>query len=588
MGRRENLGSAARRAHSFLRDPSSVSSATGVNTNSRLCLQIYAMTPAQLRLLVLHYARPSLRLSSQRQFADRSTGMRCLSASSTQRASSQNKNRNKTNKTAKQPASKNVLLKKQKSSSQKKTDAGKGGKKSAPEVVAPGRQEALVGPRFATSSSGKCQETDTKKLPISRQLSTANIVTDGRSSADKPADSFISQFLKFAPKPPSPPSSTGSPEPAPSRKQISSVIPATNIFMDEPVTLHSIRAKVESEIFCTPPTDLVPATITGDALEALEFLVKKWTGERGAPPPSSIAQMLDGNVADAENLIYDILKFPQTIVDDALLRRYFLLRPNTSRAVEAIKIFYEREENKQRVISKSTYMIPFRKSLRDEDVDGAFKIVDLTANSPQWLSYVKRWWQKTALMWIAGSTGVVELADVFMKSDLLVTGGLENTGVIKVMIIAYLLNSSLLAFVACASRPGDNGGKVLWRHGIFQTTWYMHAQESRMLNMIVDMDVARVENEGDVSRRVLHELAVRDRRLGDDAYDNIVKEYWAKQGQGFEWSEPDMDPAEEAKIARDAEKMRKLHLDATQQRQLLIDDENAEWIKRVLQSQTDV
>ncbi|KAK9356197.1 hypothetical protein V1523DRAFT_402658 [Lipomyces doorenjongii] len=545
------------------------------------------MTPAQLRLLVFHNARPSLRLATQRQFADRSTRLRCLSASSTQRASSQNKNRNKTSKTAKQPALKNALSKKQNSSAQKKTDAGKGGKESAREAVTPSRQEAPVEQWLATSSPGKCQETDTKKPPMSRQLSTANSVTDGRSSAES-ADSFISQFLNFTPKQPSPPSSTGSPEPALSRKQISSVIPATNIFMDEPVTLHSIRAKVESEIFCTPPTDLVSATITGDALEALEFLVKKWTGERGVPPPSSIAQMLDGNVADAENLIYDIMKFPQTVVDDALLRRYFLLRPDTSRAVEAMKIFYEREENKQRVIAKSTYMIPFRKCLRCEDVDGAFKIVDLTANSPQWLSYVKRWWQKTALMWIAGSAGVVELADVFMKSDLLVTGGLENTGVIKVMIIAYLLNSSLLAFVACASRPGDNGGKVLWRHGIFQTTWYMHAQESRMLNMIVDMDIARVENEGDVSRRVLHELAVRDRRLGDDAYDNVVKEYWAKQGQGFEWSEPDMDPAEEAKIARDAEKMRKLHLDATQQRQLLIDDENAEWIKKVLQSQTDV
>ncbi|KAK9387599.1 hypothetical protein V1515DRAFT_601167 [Lipomyces mesembrius] len=544
------------------------------------------MTPAQLRLLVLHNARPSLRLVTQRQFADRSTGIRCLGGSSTQRAS-QNKNKNKTSKNAKQPASKNVLLKMQNSSAQKKTDAGKGGKESAREAVAPGRQEAPVEQWFATSSSGKWQDTDTKKPPISRQLSTANSVTDGRSSAES-ADSFISQFLNFTPKQPSPPSSRGSLEPAPSRKQISGVIPATNIFMDEPVTLHSIRTKVESEIFCTPPTDLVPATITGDALEALEFLVKKWTSERGVPPPSSIAQMLDGNVADAENLIYDILKFPQTVVDDALLRRYFLLRPDTSRAVEAIKIFYEREENKQRVISKSTYMIPFRKCLRDEDVDGAFKIVDLTANSPQWLSYVKRWWQKTALMWIAGSAGVVELADGFMKSDLLVMGGLENTGVIKVMIIAYLLNSSLLAFVACASRPGDNGGKVLWRHGIFQTTWYMHAHESRMLNMIVDMDIARVENEGDVSRRVLHELAVRDRRLGDDAYDNVVKEYWAKQGQGFEWSEPDMDPAEEAKIARDAEKMRKLHLDATQQRHLLIDDENAEWIKKVLQSQTDV
>ncbi|KAJ8101879.1 hypothetical protein POJ06DRAFT_72733 [Lipomyces tetrasporus] len=536
------------------------------------------MTPGQLRALVLQAARPPLRLSAQRQFADRSTRIRCLSASSTVRASNQNKNKNKANKPAKSSSvPKNTQLKRPNSNTQKKPYTTKPGKESEPEPVAAGIPELPSDPHFATGSSRTSQAAEAAKHATPE--GTAHI-----STADKPAaDSFISQFLEFTPKQHSP----ASPGPAPSPQQTSSVITATNIFMDEPVTLQSVRAKVESEIFGTPPTARVSATITGDAFEALEFLIKKWTGESGAPRPGAIAQMLDGNAADAQQLIYDILKFPQTVVDDALLRRYFLLRPATSRAVDAMSIFYEREENKRRVISKSTYMIPFRKCLRDEDVDGAFKIVDLTANSPQWLTYVKQWWQKAALVWIAGSAGIVELADVFMKSDLLVAGGLENTGVIKVMIIAYLLNSSLLGFVACASRPGDNGGKVLWRHGVFQTTWYMHAQESRMLNMIVDMDIAQVENEGDVSRRVLHELAVRDRRLGDNAYDNLVKEYWAKQGQGFEWAEPDIDPAEETKIARDADKMKKLRLDAKQQHQLQIDDENAGWIKRVLQTQTD-
>ncbi|KAK9237403.1 hypothetical protein V1525DRAFT_403902 [Lipomyces kononenkoae] len=543
------------------------------------------MTPAQLRLLIVQSSRPALRLASQRQFANRSATVRCASAgsNSTQRASSQNKNRSNTSKAgAKQAPSKNGQPNKKNSNAKLKADASSGSKMSEPEPVGKGLHEDTVGPLFATRSTEERPKPERKRSsPASvRSNNDSNVTDRGAKGENNDADSFISQFLEFTPKH----QTTESPS---SRLQKSSVVPATNIFMDEPVTVQSILAKVQSEIFSTPPTALVPTSITGDALEALEFLIKKWTGETGGPRPSSIAQVLDDNVADAENLMYDILKFPQTVVDDALLRRFFLLRPHTSRAVEAIKIFYEREENKGRVVSKSTYMIPFRKCLRDEDVDGAFKIVDLTANSPQWLSYVKRWWQKAALVWLAGSGIVVELADMFMKSDLLVTGGLENTGVIKIMIIAYLLNSSLLGFVACASRPGDNGGKVLWRHGIFQTTWYMHAQESRMLNMIVDMDIARVETEGDVSRRVLHELAVRDRRLGDDAYDNIVKEYWAKQGQGFEWAEPDIDPAEENKFARDAVKMKKLALDSKQQRQVLIDYENTEWIKKVLQSQTD-
>ncbi|KAK9370657.1 hypothetical protein V1509DRAFT_616426 [Lipomyces kononenkoae] len=544
---------------------------------------LYAMKPAQLRLLILHNAKPSLRLASQRQVAQ----VRCASTGS--KVSNQSKNRNKTSKTgAKQPPSKNGQPNKKSSNAQKKAEPSIGAKTSEPEPVTPnGLHEDTVGRLFATSSTEKRLTPETKKpSPVYLQSDTDNNVStgEGAGSQSKVGDAFIAQFLEFTPKQHS---SSPTRQSTTSHPHNSSVVRATNIFMDQPVTLHSIAAKVESEIFSTPPTGLVPTSMTGDALEALEFLIKKWTSESSSPRPSPIAQVLDGNVADAQNLIYDILRFPQTVVDEALLRRYFLVRPDTSRAVEVIKIFYEREENKRRVLSKATYMIPFRKSLRDEDIDGAFKIVDVTANSPQWLSYVKRWWQRVALTWIAGSGLVVELADVFMKSDLLVTGGLENTGVIKVMIIAYLLNSSLLAFVACASRPGDNGGKVLWRHGIFQTTWYMHAQESRMLNMIVDMDIGRVENEGDVSRRVLHELAVRDRRLGDDAYDNVVKEYWAKQGQGFEWSEPDIDPAEEAKIGRDAVKMRKLELDTKQQRQLLIDYENSEWIKKVLQSQTD-
>ncbi|KAK9455967.1 hypothetical protein V1511DRAFT_496179 [Dipodascopsis uninucleata] len=355
-----------------------------------------------------------------------------------------------------------------------------------------------------------------------------------------------------------------------------------NVFAREPFTLGTLRQRVWLEIL--RKEDKIPASTTMLALEACEQLIRTaGKNEKTISEASSeTSDLFDLSLINSElnELITEILNHQMTTVDTTLLKHYLLLRPTTNRAINAINIFYNRQENKGKHIPKDVFMIPFRKCLRDEDVNGAFRLLDLTANSPQWYGYLKRWWTKVSLVWATGIGSIMELSELLMRSDIIMEGGLENTGVIQLMLITYLLNSSVLALVACASRPGDNGGKVLWRNGVFQNKWYLHSQETRMLNQIVDMDMERIENNGDISPKVLNELANRDRRLGDSSDDIVLKQYWAKQGQGFEWVEPDIDPAEEQKLKRDVKKLEQLGLqDGSYSVPRTINIKNDEWVQ---------
>ncbi|KAK9450383.1 uncharacterized protein V1518DRAFT_413719 [Limtongia smithiae] len=393
---------------------------------------------------------------------------------------------------------------------------------------------------------------------------------------------------------------------------------STNVFMAvSPFTVENLRAKVVTEIFSRAEgTGGVPQDITSDALEACEHLLSRFadsepatTTSSAATPsievalPSTLTTMttspppgegsfirtlfaIESPRATAD-LIADILRHPSVIYDNAVLHRYLLLRPPTPRAIRALQLFYARPENTDVAVPRATFMIPFRKCLRDEDVPGAYAVLDLSAASPQWLAYVRRWWLRAAGFWAIGVASTMQFAEVLMRSDLLVEGGVAHPGITQIMIAAYLVNSTILGLVACASRPGDNGGKVVWRNGIFQSQWYLRAQETRMLSQIVDMDEHRIENVakngGEVSERTLRELESRDRRLGDSADDAVVKEYWAKQGQGFEWVEPDIDPADEEKRVRDAEKLKTLRSGENPLAQYELEgDVDSDWIQKVL------
>ncbi|KAK9480322.1 hypothetical protein V1514DRAFT_326073 [Lipomyces japonicus] len=358
-------------------------------------------------------------------------------------------------------------------------------------------------------------------------------------------------------------------------------VPASNKpeFDNQVFTIASLTDHVNEQILSKPETSKVPADVTIAALKACEQIL---TASPSQSPNRALLESTDTDEAIAK-LVLDILRHPATRLDHEILRAYFLLRPDTRRSAQAMRIFYDLHPTKH--ISKDVYMIPFRKALYEEDTERAIELVDLSSNSPQWYQYLSRCWKQAAGIWTLSVAGLMHGSDFLIKSDWIVDGGLQHTGSIKVMVAAYLFNSTMLALVALSSRPGDNGGRVLWQNGVFQNKWYMHAQESRMLSQIADMDLIKVENQGDFSPLLLHELNLRQRRLGDNDQDNLIKEYWAKQGQGFEWAEPDIDPAEEAKLARDEAKIKKLGLEDPRPK-LAIEsgDVNAEWIERILKT----
>ncbi|KAK9461143.1 uncharacterized protein V1516DRAFT_675112 [Lipomyces oligophaga] len=379
-------------------------------------------------------------------------------------------------------------------------------------------------------------------------------------------------------------------DPAPPSQTLS------NIFMVSPFTMEKLHSVIIREILDNKAgRGILPAQLVGDALEACERMLST----HATPITTSLSTKKHSLLQDvfhleepaqARSLFDEIVHHPAVRFDNTLLKRYLLLRPPNDRALHAMRLFYTRAYNRGKMISKDVYMIPFRKCIREEDAEGAIDVLDMTAGSDMYYRNEKRKWMRRGMIWLGGFGGILLLANVSLQSNAFVIGGIGSTTVALSMVAAYLINSTVLALVACASRPGDNSGRVLWQSGVLQTQWYLRAQETRMLNMIVDMDRAKIENQGDYSNFILHELETRSRRLGDNADDQQIQEYWARQGQGFMWVEPDLDPAEEAKIARDNVKMGQL-LAVGQQpdyhQQYLDAPKNEQWIQKVLEESGD-
>ncbi|KAK9474461.1 uncharacterized protein V1510DRAFT_390523 [Dipodascopsis tothii] len=285
--------------------------------------------------------------------------------------------------------------------------------------------------------------------------------------------------------------------------------------------------------------------------EAVDELLQACT--RAAKTAQADKAQLAAVVAAQARLLAD----PRTPLDIETLRTFFLTRPPTAAAVEALRAFNSRNAGSAAYVPRDVYMIPFYKALRDYDTAGAFALIDQSSASPLWIRHIKRQAWKYFAIWTQVAGGTMLGAEALMQSGLL--GEVEHTLGIHMMLAVYLANSSLFGVVALASRPGDNGGPVRFRPGTLQHKWYLKAQETRMLNQIVEMDRLRAGNdldEGDPSLFVKDELIRRGRRLDESEHELVWKEYWARYGQGFEWAEPDQDPAEHARLqARSRERL---------------------------------
>ncbi|QRG40442.1 hypothetical protein FDK38_004915 [Candidozyma auris] len=251
-----------------------------------------------------------------------------------------------------------------------------------------------------------------------------------------------------------------------------------------------------------------------------------------------------------------------------LLRKILLLKLPPKWSVSILQNYYER--NPKATVDRETALIPFRHSLLDGDLQNALKITDITTGHPNYISQKDSQMRKGIYKLAATAIGVTFFSKVGVN-QVIEWGWLSSTwkhlSSLNAMILTYILNSSFfVTIVKFGRQKSAAGGDFLtWQKGTFYTHWYKHADEMNMCARIMQADLwlnGGLEN----TPSLIQELCRKDDSLDtgrnpvakynrdgkkvrllepkDNIEDLKMQAYWMSGGDGFEWVEPDQDPAE--------------------------------------------
>lgn len=251
-----------------------------------------------------------------------------------------------------------------------------------------------------------------------------------------------------------------------------------------------------------------------------------------------------------------------------LLKKAFLLKFPAPTTVKIIQNYYKR--NPKAVIDMETALIALRDSLYNADIKNAVKITDLTSGHPNYI-HKKNENLRRGVYQLAGTAIGITLFSKIGVQQVIDLGWLspawKHLGSINAMVLTYLLNSSFFVTIVRFGRQlSSAGGDYLtWQKGTFYTHWYKHADEMAMCTKIVETDMnlnGGLEN----SQALTEELYRKDENVSnhhtlqpgltregkkvrlleprDNLEDLKLQAYWMSGGDGFEWVEPDQDPAE--------------------------------------------
>lgn len=240
----------------------------------------------------------------------------------------------------------------------------------------------------------------------------------------------------------------------------------------------------------------------------------------------------------------EILSTTDLVIE--IIKAYNRKYANSHDARKAVRIAHENSVDKKEVIPFfipiPVAMIPFRRAVYNGELDKAFEIIDVTAGSKNYLKTVKNKWISFGTKWVLGTTTVLGGVHFLLHSGLV--GTWNSTTGILFMVFAYICNTTVLAGLAFSGRVSNSGEYVKWIPGTLTTYWYTHAQEMKMASLIAAVDRALPENQDEPSFRVKKLLEARRMMAVEAEQEYFIKEYWARGGEGFEWVEPDQDPAE--------------------------------------------
>lgn len=268
--------------------------------------------------------------------------------------------------------------------------------------------------------------------------------------------------------------------------------------------------------------------------------------------------------------IHQILMDDKIRLNDDLLAEVFKLKFPVLTNVNILRLYYQR--NPDGVIDKTTALIPFRNSLFNGDLKNALTITDLTVGHPNYIRKRHQEFRNGIIKLVGSSVGITVFSKYGIQELIdsgLVSEGWRHLSSINSLLITYLINSSFLMTIVKFGRQAiaAGGDYLTWQKGTFYSHWYKHADEMLFCSKIVEADILLNGggiSGGEVSRELVEELCRKDEYnetslkpgytsdgrkvrlldVKDNLEDLKLQAYWMSGGDGFEWVEPDQDPAE--------------------------------------------
>lgn len=262
----------------------------------------------------------------------------------------------------------------------------------------------------------------------------------------------------------------------------------------------------------------------------------------------------------------------KTTLSPALLRQLFLLNLPVNATIRLIELYYQKNPNS--TIDKASALVPFRHSLYSGDLNNALKITDLTVGHPNYI-LAKQAQLRSGVVKLAITAAGVTVFTKYGVNELvewgIVDGAWKHLNALTIMILTYLANSSLfITLVRFGRTLVSSGGDFLtWQKGTFYTHWFKHADEMAFCTKILEVDMTLNGSGITSSPELVEELCRVDESITEKLGGHSLKAgvnrsgqkvrllerkpnleelkfqaYWMSGGDGFEWVEPDQDPAE--------------------------------------------
>lgn len=289
-----------------------------------------------------------------------------------------------------------------------------------------------------------------------------------------------------------------------------------------------------------------------DALKAVKLLENPATPQSVSPESLETINSLFTNIS----------------ISPELLKQIFLVNLPTPLNLEIINHYYTKSPGS--VISKETALIPLRNALMNADFENSIKLTDVTVGHPNYIAS-KNQILRHGFFRLVGSSLVVTFLSKYGVQEIINMGilgpGWRHLASINSMLLTYLINSSFFVTVVRFGRQliSSGGDYLTWQKGTFYTHWFRHADEMLFASKIVEAD--RQLNGGESNPAIINELCrtnndmyasqhtlqpgytrqgekVRLLEAKDDLEDLKLQAYWMSGGDGFEWVEPDQDPAD--------------------------------------------